>query len=458
MRGKKRQILLISILLVLFSALVLAFGVTLNTPATNQVIGPTTAGFPLFTVNVSIGSFANITLLNVTIGGTEICSNNTVNLTSYVCTWNTSQTGNGNFTVVASATNSSGATNTSNNTGVIVDSTAPTSTINTANGTNTTDTTPQISFTLTDNIDFTINYTIFVDGTANSQTGGVLNNTATNLNISALAEGTHTIIVEARDDASNRANSTPLTLTVDSTVPAVTLNSPANGSSSSTATQTFNWSVTDNLAVSLSCDLNTDGTVNTAGITSPNGTSTTQAAGFASGTHNWSITCTDSAGNSNTSITRFFTITTTSTANSGGGGGGASYFYNELKEEDESNNPQTTNNPDCTNDWFCQAWSSCLNGKQTRTCAKNDYGCSKTSAKPATTRNCNEQGAVEAEAELETSAQTSEQQNTEESGMESIPGAPIADMAGSKTSGLVIGIILLLVIMGAVYWFGFRDR
>ena len=60
-------------------------------------------------------------------------------------------------------------------------------------------------FTLTDNVDSTPAYTIYVDGAVNGQSGTVTNNTATNLNLTALSEGTHSIVVQAADDTGNDA-------------------------------------------------------------------------------------------------------------------------------------------------------------------------------------------------------------------------------------------------------------
>ncbi len=449
MRQKRLTFLLILSILIV-AAGVFAFSITLNVPANNQIFGPKiTAGFPLVTVNITVDSFANITLANFTIGGVEICSNNTVNLSSYQCTWNTSQTGNGNFTVIANATNSSGGSAIDTNTGVIVDSINATAVINSpANATNTSDTTPEIQFTLTDNIDFTINFTIFVDGAA-GQTGGAPNGTATKLNLTALTEGTHLIVVEARDDANNTGNSTPLTLTVDTTDPAITLNSPANGTSTTNTSLTFNWTAVDNLATSMSCDLNIDSAVNTAGVTSPNNTATTTTASSLSvATHTWNVTCTDAAGNSNTSFTRTFTITSPPSTTSSGGGGGSSSFYQQKSSADE-----TAIEPyPCIKDWFCQQWSDCVNDKQTRTCALNDYAeCTQTAPKPAETRICNEPVIVEPPAPQPTITPP-----------QTVPVAEdvlVTVTQPSNTTGWTItGLIFVLAIIGGIWYFGFRKQ
>jgi len=221
----KKEVKIFCIYSLLFLSLtisVFAFTITLQRPAENETIGPGTAGFPLFSVNVTIDSLSNITLVNVTIEGIEICSNSTLNLTEYICTWNVSQTGEGKFTVLVNATNSSAGSISAldNSTNVTLDFTAPVVVINNPpNGTNTSDTTPEINFTITDNFDPIINFTIFVDGVTNGQTGGAQNGTDFLLNLSTLSEGQRIIVVEGRDDGGNRSNSTALTLNIDSTPP-----------------------------------------------------------------------------------------------------------------------------------------------------------------------------------------------------------------------------------------------
>lgn len=193
-----------------------------------------------------------------------------------------------------------------------VDLTGPTVIITSpVNNTNTSDTTPQINFTITDNLATALNFTIFVDGTPNGQTGTVSNATNTGLNLTALTEGTHLIIVEGQDQAGNKANAS-LTLTVDLTGPVVTLNIPVDNTNSSSSSITFNWSVTDNADTLLNCNLTLDAAVNVSDILSLNGTSTiTAIAGINEGAHFWNVTCIDDAGNTGNSATRSFKIDTT---------------------------------------------------------------------------------------------------------------------------------------------------
>ena len=90
---------------------------------------------------------------------------------------------------------------------------APIPTQNTpTNATTVNDSPVTLNFTLTDNTDAIINYTIYIDGTLN-QTGTASNDTATLVNITA-DDATFTWFVTAQDDYGNAANSSTFTFTL----------------------------------------------------------------------------------------------------------------------------------------------------------------------------------------------------------------------------------------------------
>ena len=112
---------------------------------------------------------------------------------------------------------------------ITVDSVAPTITFVTQNGTNTTNNTPQLSFNITDNvITADLAFKVFVVETNHTEPGisNLTNATLRTINLSALGNGTHTVKIEARDAAGNIANSTPLTVRVDTVAPTITFNTP----------------------------------------------------------------------------------------------------------------------------------------------------------------------------------------------------------------------------------------
>ncbi len=106
---------------------------------------------------------------------------------------------------------------------ITVDNGVPTSAINNpANSTNTTNTTIEIRFTLTDNVATNISYVIW-DNSIALINGTALNNTLTGMNIT-IGNGTRVIKVEARDWPGTGTNSTPVHMI--RAIPSLIVNSP----------------------------------------------------------------------------------------------------------------------------------------------------------------------------------------------------------------------------------------
>ncbi|MBU0980310.1 MAG: hypothetical protein KJ709_05865 [Nanoarchaeota archaeon] len=127
-----------------------------------------------------------------------------------------------------------------------------------------------------------------------------------------LSNGTYVWNVLCYDSVGQFAwNSTNYTLHVDSVVPAINLNWPADGYTTSNTVINFNWTATDNLALNLTCNLTINGTVNASYIAVSNGSANNYSvSGFLEGMQYWNVTCSDLANNSNTSETRAFTVDT----------------------------------------------------------------------------------------------------------------------------------------------------
>ncbi|MBA2853962.1 hypothetical protein HNP89_001940 [Methanococcus maripaludis] len=103
---------------------------------------------------------------------------------------------------------------------VVVDTAAPTAEImSPLNDDFTNDTTPEVTFNLTDNLSTTLSYKVYVNGSVD-KIGIALNSTLTSVNLSALSEGVHEIIVESTDAHGFKTNSTSVNITVDGTAPA----------------------------------------------------------------------------------------------------------------------------------------------------------------------------------------------------------------------------------------------
>jgi len=161
--------------------------------------------------------------------------------------------------------------------------------------------------------DLVYNLTENISGSSNS----------TNFNRNFTYEGNYTWDCSFYTNASTKVDSGNYTLYYDLTSPNLTLTSPEN-STSLTGTQTieFDYNVTDNLGINNCSFILNNLTVET------NSTLTSEENSFSRsispGIYNWSINCTDNAGNFNQSETRFLTVNSPPVVSSGGGGGGSS--------------------------------------------------------------------------------------------------------------------------------------
>lgn len=139
---------------------------------------------------------------------------------------------------------------------------------------------------------------------------------ATNVSI---AEGNYLATFYCNDTSQNINSTTTINFTLDTTKPAITLISPANATTITSAPYSFTYNVTDVYALTCSYIIddvatNTNSTVSYAGLTNTYATTLTE------GVHYWNINCTDPAGNLNTSLVRTFTYTppAASTTSTGG--------------------------------------------------------------------------------------------------------------------------------------------
>ena len=106
----------------------------------------------------------------------------------------------------------------------------------------------------------------------------------------------------------NTLSSNSLTITFDIS-PNITLNFPGNEFVANSTTINFNWTATDDLDISLICNLTIDGIVNVSNISATNGIPVDYTvSGFSKGIHYWNVTCWDSGGNIGNSNTYSFNV------------------------------------------------------------------------------------------------------------------------------------------------------
>lgn len=114
------------------------------------------------------------------------------------------------------------------------------------------------------------------------------------------------------------------TITYDITAPIINLTSPANDSSYTTAdTILFSYNIVENFNIS-NCSLIANNLFVLSNLTIGNFSSSTFSKSFSAGDYNWSINCSDSAGNQNFSEARNFTVTQYTSPSGGGGSSGGS--------------------------------------------------------------------------------------------------------------------------------------
>jgi hypothetical protein len=172
--------------------------------------------------------------------------------------------------------------------GFTVDTATPSINISSPQGGSfTSDSTPSVSFTVTDATATTLRCR--VDGGAWSacsspQTTGVL------------ADGSHTVEVEATDQASN-VGIAGVTFTVDATAPSVSITSPTGGATTGDDTPDIVFTATDVTALTLECRV--DGGAY-ASCSSP-----FTAPTLADGPHTADVRATDAAGNATTDSVNF---------------------------------------------------------------------------------------------------------------------------------------------------------
>ncbi|MBI5046845.1 S8 family serine peptidase, partial [Candidatus Micrarchaeota archaeon] len=121
------------------------------------------------------------------------------------------------------------------------------------------------------------------------------------------SDGNHTIIAWVNDSSGN-INSTNVSFTIDTTAPLLTLNSPSNNTVSGNSSTEFNFTATDQLSLPFNCSLYFNSTLNRTNSSVLNNTLTNFTLNLSEGTYNWSIRCTDQAGNTNLSQNRNLTI------------------------------------------------------------------------------------------------------------------------------------------------------
>jgi len=179
-----------------------------------------------------------------------------------------------------------------------------------ANNILTTNSTINFGYTPVDALGLT-NCSIYIDGELNQTDSGVIKNVINNFTVPGVSEGLHNWSVECTDTDSNINMSLYRNFSRDLTPPFIQLNSPPNntGIDANNVDTDFNWTATDALDTLLTCNLTVDGNIEDSGFATSGVPRLESVSGLSVGQHYWNVSCADSVGNTNTSLTYVFNRT-----------------------------------------------------------------------------------------------------------------------------------------------------
>ncbi len=265
--------------------------ITLLGPSDNYTTGPTDIDFTFKAVDISAPLNCSIYIDDVLNQTNESTSSDTTTL------FTVPGLSIGNHSWFINCTDTEDNSNISETRNFTITAGLPTAQITyPSSGLNISDPSPLITFVLTDDTTPDINYTIFVNDTANGQNGTVTNGSSTNLSISpALDIGDYTITVQATDDDGNSVNSTPITITI--VPPLVYLVSPENNYADKDGDINFTFYVVDPAHDNLNCSLYINDILNQTNSSTNESINTTfEVSGIAEGTNQtWKVECIDPA-------------------------------------------------------------------------------------------------------------------------------------------------------------------
>ncbi len=149
---------------------------------------------------------------------------------------------------------------------------------------------------------------LFFDNVSNLTEVSVLTGQQNSFGLSSVNQGLHSWLVNCSDQNLNAAWDGPWFVTVDLEDPTVLANNP-NTTTLNNSRVTFNFTATDNLATTLSCNITVNGSLRASGISAVNGSLTlVNVSSFRDGLHLWNVTCADTGQRSNTSNQLNFTV------------------------------------------------------------------------------------------------------------------------------------------------------
>ena len=164
-------------------------------------------------------------------------------------------------------------------------------------------------YNASDNVEIS-NCSLVINNAINTTNRTILSNATNNFTVEMFSDGSYNWTVNCTDVNGLTAGATLRIVYIDTQRPGIELHTPKSGAVTGT-TVNFNFTVTDNMDLNMSCNITVDGKVNSS-LSAANGTPTNiSISGFGDGLHYWNISCWDNANNTNTSATWNFTTSTT---------------------------------------------------------------------------------------------------------------------------------------------------
>jgi hypothetical protein len=154
------------------------------------------------------------------------------------------------------------------------------------------------------------NCSLYIDDVFNDTTQLMSNKQNNTFSVSGLNEGQHNWTVECTDVAPDLNPFRPevKTFTIDLTPPSIIMNNPENNTNQ-LRDILFNFTVSDNYAATLDCDLYIDNKLNESNFFSNPYTHTTLKTKFSPGNHSWYVSCIDTVSNIRISEIYYFNVT-----------------------------------------------------------------------------------------------------------------------------------------------------
>ena len=302
--------------------------VTLASPANGSATNDTT---PIFSGSADAEPLDSSTVTVKVYSGTTVSGSlvQTLTATELGGVWSvaaSSALSDGTYTAQASQSDAAGSTGTSSPNTFTIDTVPPVATLTTpANGSDTSQDEPTFSGSAaTGPLDSsTVTVKVYAGSSVSGSPVQTLTTTATGgawsvAASSALQEGTYTAQASQPDDAGNTGTSTPVTFTVETAPPVVTLTTPANGETTNHSTPTFSGTAGttagDLPAVTLKVYTGSTATgtpTQTLTATASGGVwSVAASSKLPDGTYTAQASQSDKAGNTGTSTPGTFTIFT----------------------------------------------------------------------------------------------------------------------------------------------------